>query len=176
MGWDRTLMREMVHGPLVQAIARLKNKLRLVYVNSEYEVDQFKDDPYPIENFCIKGTPGTDFYLLDPKDAGRTYAKHHWSALLEYPYEEGKSTELTDWLRSEKIKNLILAGVTFTHCIPKNIDHAVQLGFDVILPRDLVASRKNRMQGEDGHLANLHRYELHPRIKVVNSNGIYIKD
>lgn len=175
IGWDRTLMRAMVHGPMRNAIARFKNKLTLIYVNSEYGRDQFKGDPYPIENFCVKGTQGAEFYLLDPADANHRYSKQHWSALLEQPYEKGKPTELTNWLRSKGIKSLIICGVTFTHCISKNIDHAVELGFDVVLPRDLVASRKDRMHGEDGHLANLKKYELHPRIRVVNSEGIYIR-
>ena len=171
--WDRQPILEMTDR-LLPFIQKTKGKIKIVFVNSEYTIDQFKDDPYPITDFCIAGTQGTNFYKLDSRDADFVYTKHHWSAFLHYPYEEQKTTEMHEWLQNIGVKQIIMTGLTFTHCISSNVGHALQLGYQVILPRDLVASRgeRMRMSGIEGHIAKLKIYEEHPQVMVVDSANI----
>ena len=171
-GWgrlDRMPILEMVDKSLVPFVRHSKGKIPIVFVNSEYSSDEFKDDPYPIINFCIAGTEGVKFYHLDPQDASRVFTKHHWSALLQHPYEEQKPTELHKWLQRHGITKQMITGITSTHCIPINVEHAVQLGYQVILLRDLIAARAERLPS---HNENIKKYEEHNSVLVVNSSQI----
>ena len=172
--WDRKPMLTMLESSLLPFIQRSKGKIPIVFVNSEYTPDEFKDDPYPIENFCIKGTPGTEFFRLDRTDADIVFTKNHWSVFFLYDpekkaYDYSKLTELEARLQEKGIRNLIVTGVTGTHCIPINIEHALRLRYDVIVPRDCVASRGERTEH---HIENIRGYEKHPEVKVVDSTKI----
>jgi nicotinamidase-related amidase len=169
LDWDRKPILEMVHDSLLPFIQRSRGRLPIAFVRSEYQPREFENDPYPITGMCLRGTDGAGFYLLRAENADNVFVKNHWSALLEYPYENGTQTELHKWLQQIDIHSLIIAGLTFTHCIPQNIGHALQLGYGVILPRNLVASRGERIEGSDGHKANIKKYEEHPRVLVIES-------
>lgn len=169
-GWDRTLMREMVSERLMSFIKQSKPHVKIIFVNSEYEKDTFANDRYPITDFCIRGSPGTDFYMLDQSDADVVHSKKHWSAFLKHRSKKHSALHL--WLKEQGINRLIMTGITFTHCMPINIGHAFALGYEVYLPRDLVASRSDRMDTVDGHNAKLRFYEAHRGIRVVNSCDI----
>ena len=168
-GWnrsDRMPILEMIDKSLAPFVRHSKGKIPLVFVNSEYSPDEFKDDSYPITNFCIAGTQGVKFYHLDVQDASHIFTKHHWSAFLQHPYEEQKPTELHAWLQRHEITQTMIAGATSTHCIPVNVEHSVQLGYQVILLRDLIAARAARLPS---HNENIRKYEDHNFVLVINS-------
>ena len=172
--WDRKPMLTMLESSLLPFIQRSKGKVPIVFVNSEYAPDEFKDDPYPIENFCIKGTSGVGFYRLDKTEADTVFTKNHWSAFFLYDFEKkaydySRLTELEVGLQEKGIRNLIITGVTGTHCIPINIEHALRLRYNVILPRDCVDSRGERI---GHHIEYIRKYEKHPDVKVINSSQI----
>jgi len=174
--WDIKPILEMVHGRLLPFVQGSRGKLPIVFVRSEYQPREFVDDPYPITDMCLKGTRGAEFYMLNPDNADHIFVKNHWSALLKYPYDEWKPTELHVWLHQRKLSRLIIIGLTSTHCVPCNIEHALQLCYDVILPRDLIAARGERIEGNDGHKSNVKKYEEHNSVLVVDSSQIkYIR-
>lgn len=168
--WDINPIREMVENFLLPFISRSKElQIPIVFVKSAYTPRQFENDAHPILNFCIDGTDGVKFYRLRQEDASYVYTKRQHSALFELPYEEGRVTELHKWLQEKGMQQLIIAGVTGTNCIPRNADDAVKLHYKVILPRDCVASRGQRIEQQ---LLNIKGYEEHPGIVVVNSGRI----
>ena len=171
--WDIKPIRKMVEDSLLPFINRSKEaQIPIVFVKSSYTSRQFENDPHPILNFCIDGTEGAEFYRLRQEDAYYIYTKRQHSALFELPYEEERVTELHKWLQESGMQHLIIVGVTGTNCIPKNVDDAVKLGYKVILPRDCVASRGQRIEQQ---LLNIRRYEEHHEVMVVNSGQIKYK-
>ena len=174
--WDRKPILEMVHGRLLPFVQSSRDKLPIVFVRSEYQPREFEDDTYPITDMCLKGTTGAEIYMLNPETADHISVKNHWSALLKHPYDEGSPTELHMWFQQRRLSRLIILGLTSTHCVPCNIEHALQLSYHVILPRDLVAARGERIEGDNGHKANIKKYEEHNSVLVVNSSQIkYIR-
>ncbi|MBI2101995.1 cysteine hydrolase [Candidatus Woesearchaeota archaeon] len=169
--WDRTLIVKMVEDSLAPFIKLSKGQVPIVFINSEYTPTQFKEDPIPIENFCVKGTQGADFYKINKSDATHIFTKHHWSAFYEHPYEGGLPTRLHSLLQQEKIKTIMISGVTGTHCVPKNVEHASKLGYQVVVLRDCIASRGDEERRQQ-HMKNLKAFEQHSGIIVVNSNQI----
>lgn len=170
--WGIKPLQEMVEKSLLQFIDKSKGIIPIVFIKSAYTPFQFEKDEHPITHFCVEGTEGADFYKLNPKDATYIYTKHHHSALFEFPYEDGRTTELHKWLHEKGIKTLALLGATGTNCIPKNAEHAHSLGYRVVIVKDCIASRGQRM---NDHELNIKRYEAHPQILVVNSSQILYK-
>ena len=163
----------MVEDSLLPFINRSKEaQIPIVFVRSSYTLRQFENDPHPIINFCIDGTVGAEFYKLRQEDASYVYTKRQHSAFFELPYEGGRVTELHRWLQERGMQQLIIVGVTGTTCVPRNVDDAVKLGYKVILPRDCVASRGQRMEQQ---FLNIKGYEEHPEVIVVNSGQIRYK-
>jgi|GEM_PF-6532895 ureidoacrylate peracid hydrolase len=169
-GWNIAPIKKMIEESLIDLIQRSIGKLPIVYVKSEYAPRQFEDDSYPITDLCISGAKGAELYKLNPGDADLVFTKHHWSAFLEHTSQS--PTELQAWLVERGIKTVVLAGVTTTHCIPTNIDHALRLGYEVILPRDCVSARQQRIEGPNGHNATIRKYEEHRKVIVVDSRTI----
>ena len=168
--WDINPIRDIVENSLLPFISRSKEaQIPTVFVKSAYTPRQFENDPHPIINFCVEGTKGAEFYRLRQEDASYIYTKRQHSALFELPYEEGRVTELHRWLQEKGMQQLIIVGVTGTNCIPRNVDDAVKLRYEVILPRDCVASRGQRIEQQ---LLNIKGYEEHPDVIVVNSGKI----
>lgn len=170
-GWDVTPLAKMVDEHLLVFIERSKGNIPIVYVRSEYSPKQFENDPHPILNLCVSGTTGADFYRLDPKDADFVFTKNHWSAFREHETED--STELHAWLQGNGIRKLVVSGVTLTHCIPHNIDHALRMGYEIVLASDLVASRAERILGHNGHNAMIDKYKADQKVTVVDSTRIH---
>ena len=168
--WDINSIRKMVENSLLPFISRSKEaQVQIIFVKSSYTPRQFENDAHPILNFCIGGTEGAEFYRLRQEDANYIYTKRQHSALFELPYEEGRVTELHKWLQERDLQQPIIVGVTGTNCVPRNVDDAVKLRYKVILPRDYMASRGQRIEQQ---LLNIRGYEEHPEVMVVNSGQI----
>ena len=167
--WNIKPLQEMFEKSLLPLIDKLKGIMPVVFVKSAYSPNQFINDKHPITDFCVEGTEGANFYKLNTIDATYIYSKHQHSALFELPYEEERTTELHQWLQSKEIRQPIITGVTNTNCIPVNVKHALQLGYEVIVPRDCIASRGER---KEEHMANLMGYVTHSGISVVDSKKI----
>lgn len=167
--WNIKPLQEMFEKSLLPLIDKLKIIIPVVFVKSAYTPNQFINDEHPITDFCVEGTEGADFYKLNPRDAAYIYSKRQHSALFELPYEEERTTELHKWLQGKGTRQLIITGATNTNCIPVNVKHALQLEYEVIVPKDCIASRGERIEG---HEANLMWYINHRGINVVDSKKI----
>lgn len=81
---------------------------------------------------CVSGTPGVDFYALQPDPGESVVTKTRYSAFF--------GTNLDSILAEFEIQWLIVTGLTTECCVQTTIFDAAQLGYKVLLVEDAAAA------------------------------------
>jgi nicotinamidase-related amidase len=81
---------------------------------------------------CIVGTPGAEWYGLEPAAGETRVVKRVYSGFFE--------TGLGETLRSAGVEWVAVTGLTSECCVAATATDAVQLDFPVVIPRDATAA------------------------------------
>ena len=148
--------------PLVQR--SLEEKAHVVYVQAIYKEGKFLP---PYDQLCSK-SPGKDFCIIDNVhgiNKVRIFEKHE--------YDPFTNPDLRRFIDENRVKALILTGVTLTHCISAATDSALLIpNLAVVVPEDCVGYRHQR---EADAQRILDGYKAGNRVVVVNSGQIKYK-
>lgn len=153
---DMTLMKACI-----PALARLIESARSAGVRIFF-VRFIEDDryqPLPLlmkkrqvgrtKTLCEEGTWGAEFIAgLVPKPGDAIVTKYVYSALI--------ATDLEKTLQDAGIRTLIVTGVATEVCVESTIRDGCQLGFNIVEPRDCVASYDGA--GHQSSLTLVRRY------------------
>jgi ureidoacrylate peracid hydrolase len=85
---------------------------------------------------CVQGTWGVEFYKIAPAANEVVVTKHRYDAFF--------NTDLELILRSNNIRNLVLAGVATNVCVESTLRSAFFRDFEVVVARDCCAARSTR--------------------------------
>ena len=167
-GNDTGNMQAMVIEHLIPLIIRsLGEATNVAYVKSEYTLGKFEK---PYGRLCFK-LPGKDFYLIDfVKGAGKA------KVFSKSEHDPFTNPNLRRYIEENKIRNLILTGITLTHCIDAAVNSAILIpDLNVVVPEDCVSYRTKRESDAQGILAGYSSPD-NKRVMVVNSNQIIYKN
>lgn len=128
-------------GPaIVPAINRLTSRARRLRIPVIFTQEMHRADrsDFGIElefepPHCLEGTPGMELVAaLDVAPADyRVQGKRRYDAFL--------GTDLETLLRSLRVENLIVTGVCTDICVTSTVQHARNLDFRCLIPRECVA-------------------------------------
>lgn len=90
---------------------------------------------------CVPNSWGSDFYKIKPLDTDIVLEKRSWDAFT--------NKQLFEILESNNIEFLIFTGVFTTICIESTARRAFSEGYEVIIPKDLVAVNKQREKHQE---------------------------
>src|SRR5487761_544122 len=107
---------------------------------------------------CVPSSWGADFYLVKPTKDEPIVTKHRFDAF--------ESTDLDLILRSRKMKTIIITGFATNICVDTTARHGFVKDYNIVIPRDLVASDTKELH--EYSLKNLDLYFG----EVVNSQEI----
>jgi ureidoacrylate peracid hydrolase len=82
--------------------------------------------------YCETGTWGAELFRVSPRDGEHVITKHRYSAF--------KDTELDALLRSQQVRNLLIAGTTTNVCVESTARDAFMLDYHVVLLADASAT------------------------------------
>jgi ureidoacrylate peracid hydrolase len=86
----------------------------------------------PLTPMCKRGSYDAEFYEVKPGEDDPIIEKHTWSAF--------SNPELEEILKEKGIENVILAGVCTDVCVNDTLAGALERGYNIIVPKDLVAT------------------------------------
>lgn len=89
------------------------------------------------EEPCIVGTPGAEWYGVQPADGELRVAKSRYSGFL--------GTELDGLLGAAGVRWVAVTGLTTECCVASTANDAMQLGYPVLLPVDAAAAYEVRL-------------------------------
>ncbi len=92
---------------------------------------------------CDKSTGGHEFYRINPPPED-VFVKQAFSCF--------SNLNLLRRLDELGIKSLIITGVDSEYCVESSVRSAFDLGFHVIVPKDLIATNAKKVQREDRFL------------------------
>lgn len=139
-------------------IERFKNKgIQIYYLISNYDDFIIKGNKC---EFCLSKNIGSESYLPEEK-ANRIIVKKTLDGFY--------NTKLNFFLKKDKVKNILIAGISTPVCVDSTARSAVCRGYNVAILSDLVSSRNKKF----------HRFALDNFRenfgKVDNSNDILKK-
>ena len=111
--------------------------------NYSYKI---KHTPIPI-SACTPGTFGFDYYKIKPVRGDFQIVKRAYDAF--------DKPKLQKVLKSKKIKNLIIVGAYTSVCVDTSVRSGFRLGYNIIVPEDLVAMPKQRWHLHKAALENM---------------------
>ncbi len=95
----------------------------------------------PGANFFLPGTPGAEFYpVVMPLPGEKTFVKHFPNSF--------RGTGLDEYLKSEGITKLVVAGMMTHLCVDTTVRAAFDLGYEVTLAGDCCATRSLTFNGK----------------------------
>jgi ureidoacrylate peracid hydrolase len=97
---------------------------------------------------CVQNTWGVEFYKIAPKSGEVIVTKHRYDAFF--------NTDLELILRSNKIRNVIVAGVATNVCVESTLRSAFFRDFEVVIADDCCAARTT--QAHESALDNVRRH------------------
>jgi len=162
-GVDLSNMQQMVRANLLPfVLGSLDSGVKVAYSKAYYPINKF---PPPFDKLC-SAVPGTDFYLI-----GGIKGIAKVKVFAKSEHDPFTNQELADYVERNGIKDVILTGVTLTHCIEEAAKSAVRRGLRAIIPSDCVSYRTERTQQA---MEILGRYSSpeEKRVVVVNSGQI----
>jgi nicotinamidase-related amidase len=116
----------------------------------------------PGSTFFLPGTKGADIHKsVLPREAEKVIEKNFPNAF--------RSTPLEETLKSQGIKNLVVAGMMTHMCVDATVRHAADLGYKVTLLGDACATRAQTYAGEKVAAPQVHAAFL------AALNGFYAK-
>ena len=120
-----------------------KANLKIIY-SKQIESDEvspenlkaiFKQEIIPV---CSPNSWGSEFYKINPNSKEIIIEK--------YTYDVFSNPKLENILRENKIKDLIICGVTTDLCIDSTVRSAFTKGYNIIIPKDLIATVNQKIQ------------------------------
>jgi nicotinamidase-related amidase len=116
----------------------------------------------PGATFFLPGTKGADIHpSVQPRDGETVIEKNFPNSF--------RATGLEEKLKSEGIKNLVVAGMMTHMCVDATVRHAADLGYKVTLLADACATRTQTFGGESIPARQVHGAFL------AALNGFYAK-
>lgn len=97
---------------------------------------------------CRRGTPGFDFYRIEPKQAQAIVTKHRYDAFY--------GTDLELILNTNGRSNLLFAGVATNVCVESSLRSAFMRDFEVVILEDCTAARSRT--AHDATLDNVRKH------------------
>jgi ureidoacrylate peracid hydrolase len=97
---------------------------------------------------CEQGTWGVEFYRIAPRPGEVVVTKHRYDAF--------HNTDLELVLRTNNIRNVVLAGVATNVCVESTLRSAFFRDFEVVMASDCCAARTTR--AHDGALENVRQH------------------
>ena len=94
---------------------------------------------------CVPGTQGYEPFGVAPEPDDRVFVKHNFSAM--------SVPALVDYLRRSKVETIVVTGVQTNVCVESTLRDAYNLGFNVVVVEDCVASHTPPLH--DATLANV---------------------
>jgi nicotinamidase-related amidase len=119
--------------------------------NARMILDKFRKDQLPIVHiqhiatrsnatFFLPNTPGAEIHdIVKPMGREKIVVKHYPNSFRE--------TALLDFLKSEKVTDLVVCGMQTHMCVDSTVRAAKDLGFNIILVGDACATRDQRING-----------------------------
>lgn len=97
----------------------------------------FKDEGGPWPVHCVQNTPGAAFHpgLSVPESA---HIVSKGTNIKVESYSGFQNTDLTQWLRKQKVENLWIGGLATDYCVRSTVLDALDDGFQVIVLEDAV--------------------------------------
>lgn len=108
---------------------------------------------------CVAGTPGADFYALQPEPGELIVTKTRYSAFF--------GTSLDSALTELGVEWLLVAGLTTECCVQTTIFDAIQFGYKVLLVDDAAAAYESSVH--DGAVEAL---TMHAAGKITTATAI----
>ncbi len=114
-----------------------------IIFTKQYEISQ--GAPRPIQTLfrqgklwpeCAPNSWGADFYALKPTAKDLVIEKRSWDAFT--------NKKLNVFLKKNGINTVIITGTLTTICVESTARRAFSEGYDVIIPKDLVAVSKDK--------------------------------
>jgi nicotinamidase-related amidase len=97
------------------------------------------DAPLGADEPCVAGTPGAQWYGVEPRPDEVRIRKRGYSGFL--------GTDLAARLQSDSIQWVTVAGLTTECCVAATATDALQLGWPVVLAEDATAAYEARLHG-----------------------------
>lgn len=97
---------------------------------------------------CVRGTWGTDFFKVQPKDDDYIVIKHRYSAFQD--------TDLDCILRSLDIKTLIMTGVATNVCVESTARHGLMKNYKIVFVSDCAGTAT--IEEHEASLYNMKTY------------------
>lgn len=132
---------------IAQAVERCRaHGMLIVFMRHCYRKDKPDKNLVNMRPNCIEGSGGEDLDPMLPVDPARDYIikKRRYSAFF--------GTDLDLVLRENGVRNLVVVGTKTNCCIRATVTDAYNLDYNVIVPRDAVATNSeevNRVHLED---------------------------
>lgn len=123
---------------------------RLVYDPdrmSESQKERLMRDGKPI--ICQPGSSGVELFV-SPEASDLIFTKHHYSAFT--------NDEFLRVLHERGIKNVVVTGVDTHICVEGTVRQGYDLGYRMLVLRDLVATRESELAQHQNSLATCERY------------------
>lgn len=97
---------------------------------------------------CARGTWGTDFYKVEPKNDDYIVIKHRYSAFQD--------TDLDCVLRSLEVKTLIMTGVATNVCVESTARHGFMKNYNIVFVNDCAGAAT--IEEHEATLYNMKKY------------------
>jgi ureidoacrylate peracid hydrolase len=154
-GADLDLVEPAVSNMIELISAARSAGVRIIYVKSHYDPvylsrtqnERRRRVGWDIP-LCRQGTWGAEFYRVAPTDGDVVVIKHRYDSFF--------NTDLELILRSNDIRNLVLAGVATNVCVESTLRSAFFRDFEVVLAEDCCAART--MPAHNATLENVRRH------------------
>jgi ureidoacrylate peracid hydrolase len=105
---------------------------KVMYPNKLTEYEELKLRKAGLYGICKPGTWGADFYRIRPNK--NVVEKSGYSSFFE--------TALNSRLRENSVQNVIVTGISTHVCVEATVIDAYQLGYNVFIVKELVATRE----------------------------------
>ncbi|KMY51499.1 cysteine hydrolase family protein [Peribacillus loiseleuriae] len=126
-----------------------KHDCLIVFMQHSHREGKFDKELTMVRQNCIEGTGGDELMPeLGVQDSDFVIKKRRYSSFY--------GTDLDLVLREHNIKNVIICGTKTNCCIRATVNDAYHLNYDVIVPRECVATNDETVN--DVHLTDIQKY------------------
>ncbi|KAN0040012.1 hypothetical protein ACTA71_011894 [Dictyostelium dimigraforme] len=140
------------------------NNILVIFIQHSYpplnKVDKLRN--MSNEMVLIEGTYGSEIYT-----------EMDFKPKLDYVVKKRKfnsfyGTDLDNILRENNIKDLIITGIKTNNCVRATIDNAFNLGYNIIIPVDSIATHE--IETNQAHLYDFSNYygQLLNKTEIIN--------
>jgi len=155
-GHNVLLIQKMIP-KLIKFINRIREfNLPIIFIKSFYR----RSRKYPQLHYCKRGSWGAKFYKIKPKGE---------KIIIKHTNDGFFNTKLNSFLKKNKIKNLLITGITTSVCVDTTARGGVVRGYSVAMVEDCIAAEDLEL-----HRVTLRNFKTHFG-NVFNSDVIIKK-